>query len=123
VEHIRGPLIEETHYYPFGLTMAGIGAKAIGTLVNMYKFNGGTELNSTLDINVYDTDYRLYDPQIGMFREIDPLSDVSKNWSPYVFSSENPISRNDPKGLKDTAINGKKMLRDKDLSSVEVTGK
>ena len=102
VTHVSGPLLEETHYYPFGLTMAGISSKAAGKLENRYKFNEGTELNSDLDVSLYETEFRLYDPQIGRFHQFDKLGEFNSIVSGYVFASNNPISINDPDGLMDT---------------------
>ena len=101
VTHIRGPILEEAHYYPFGLTQAGISSKALsfGNPENKKKFNGGTELNSDFDISLYETDFRLYDPQIGRFVQADELADEFDDWSPYVFANDNPILFNDPTGL------------------------
>jgi RHS repeat-associated protein len=97
--HTRGPLLEETHYYPFGLVMQGISSKAANTLENKRKFNQGTELNTDFDLGLYETPFRAYDPQTGHFNQIDPYADAFMDWTPYNYSLNNPISLNDPTGL------------------------
>jgi RHS repeat-associated protein len=106
VVHYTGPLLEETHYYPFGLTMAGISDKALKNQYagNKYKFNGGNELQNQefsdgSGLEVYDANFRGYDPQIGRFLQQDPLTNAEESWSPYTFVGDNPISFNDPLGL------------------------
>jgi len=104
VIHNHGPLLEENHYYPFGLTMAGISSKAAGKLVNREKFNGGNELQSGefsdgSGLEMYDANFRMYDAQIGRFHQQDPLSDINEDQSLYSFANNNPVLLNDPLGL------------------------
>jgi hypothetical protein len=49
----------------------------------------------------------MYDAQIGRFRQIDKLSELSIDFTPYGFARNNPIRMNDPIGLKEDTVNGK----------------
>ena len=92
---------KRSKYYPFGLTMAGISSKAANVLENKRKWNKGSELESKefsdgSGLELYSTQYRSLDPQLGRFWQIDPRPDYSQ--SLYSSMNNNPISFNDPLG-------------------------
>jgi len=101
VRHTPGPVLEETHYYPFGLTMQGISSKAAGGVENRLKFNKGSELQSKefsdgSGLDWYATQFRMYDPQLGRWHVVDPKP--THDESLYAAMLNNPILHNDPLG-------------------------
>jgi RHS repeat-associated protein len=107
-------IIEENHYYPFGLKHSGYNSdkmmyvrealvlkiKPVTPFLKTsydYKYNG-KEWQDELGLNVYDYGFRNYDPALGRWMNIDPLAEESRRWTPYNYAYNNPIYFIDPDG-------------------------
>ncbi len=105
IEHFKKSLLEETHYYPFGLVMSGISSKTLsfGGVENKHLFLGNElqskEFADGSGLELYDMNARQYDQQIGRFTGIDMLSEMFYGWSPFNYSYNNPIRFSDKTGL------------------------
>jgi len=58
---------------------------------NDYLYNG-KELQSDFGLGWYDYGARFYDPAIGRFSSIDPMSETFAFQSPYAYAANNPMS-------------------------------
>jgi len=104
--YVATPL-EETHYYPFGLTQKGISTRQTGALHNKEKTFQDQQIDEDLDLNWVQFKYRNHDPQIRRFIEVDPLSEDYVHNSTYAFSENKVTVHVELEGLEAEYIFGK----------------
>lgn len=97
-------IVKESNYYPFGLQHKGynnVVSSNANSAASKYKFNG-VELEESLGLDLYEMDVRSYDPAIGRFTSIDPVTHF--DYSTYSAFDNNPVFWADPSGA-DAACN------------------
>lgn len=120
-------IIEENHYYPFGLkhtnynsdqllfvktSSGGIALRRPAPTTPLepsykYKYNG-QEWQDELGLNWYTYRHRNYDPAIGRFMGIDPISEEYYTITNYQFAHNNPVWKIELEGLEGAPSNGQK---------------
>lgn len=116
VKTYSGPMLEETHYYPFGLTMAGISDKALKSqyATNKYRYNGkelqNQEFSDGSGLEWYDYKNRFYDDELGRFFCIDKLSEKFPYYSPFQFAGNKFMNAIDLDGLEPVMVRDKQQI-------------
>ncbi|MBS1976577.1 MAG: hypothetical protein JST46_04365 [Bacteroidetes bacterium] len=96
ISYTPGQVIQSNEYYPYGMQAANSWTRT--NVTNKFLANGGTEYNSTTQL--YDLDYRNYDPVLGRLSQVDPMADRFSSWTSYQFSYNNPTGYTDKNGAQ-----------------------
>ncbi|AKD02127.1 LamG-like jellyroll fold domain-containing protein [Pontibacter korlensis] len=105
VEHRHGILVQENHYDPWGLNLAGIERQ--GTPDHLFQYNG-KERQTELGLNWINYGFRNYDPQIGRWHSPDAVAHWAESLSPYRYGLNNPVRYIDLLGLWEATNGGYK---------------
>lgn len=100
VDHFVPQIISANDYYPFGSQMPGRDTTFVGSNYR-YGFNGKENDNEVKGVgNQQDYGMRIYDPRVGRFLSVDPLTGKYPELTPYQFASNMPIRALDLDGLE-----------------------
>ena len=73
-----------------GISSTKLGDANEGLLKNQHLYND-KELWEDADLHWYDYGFRNYDPQIGRFPQLDPLTDDYPYYTPYQYAGNEPV--------------------------------
>jgi len=94
-------LLQQTSYYPFGMTMQQQNFYSRNATENKYLYNSKELHDDQLTGNTldwYDYGARFYDAALGRWHVVDPHAENYYPISPYAYVANNPIIRIDPDG-------------------------
>jgi RHS repeat-associated protein len=109
-----GTIEQATDYYPYGLSFSNNNLTK-----NRYLYNGKEIQNQTLSsqfFGMYDYGARYYDPVIGRWMGVDPLTVKMPNWTPYRYAFNNPLRYIDINGLIEWPVKGTSAVNKRDVA-------
>jgi len=96
-EYYEATVVSAVDYYPFGSAMAG---RKYNQGTYRFGFNGKEEDSEWGSQMIQDYGFRIYNPTIGKFLSVDPLTQSFPWFTPYQFASNTPIAAIDLDGLE-----------------------
>jgi RHS repeat-associated protein len=95
-DNARASVVSATDYYPFGMIMPG---RKMGDDSYRYGFQGmECDDDWEADGNEYTTAFRQYDPRVGRWMSVEPLSRKYPMYSTYASNFNNPVNYFDTNG-------------------------
>ena len=95
--------LSANNHDPFGMLL--VGRNWEGGSEYRYGFNGKESDKETYgDGNIYDYGFRIYNPRLGKFLSVDPLTKGYAWYTPYQFAGNKPIVAIDLDGLEEYLV-------------------
>jgi RHS repeat-associated protein len=117
--HGQPEVMQQTSYYPFGLTLQQQNFGGALNPPNKLLYNGKELQDDELagvSLDWYDYGMRMYDPSIGRWHVPDPVAEWAYDWTPYRYAFNNPISYFDPNGLFETRKEAREYRKENNLT-------
>jgi len=100
-EYYEATVVSAVDYYPFGSAMAG---RKYNQGTYRYGFNGKEEDSEWGSQMIQDYGFRIYNPTIGKFLSMDPLTNSYPWYTPYQFAGNKVIQAIDLDGLEEYTL-------------------
>ncbi|MEH0152860.1 SpvB/TcaC N-terminal domain-containing protein [Limibacter armeniacum] len=105
ITDITGEVYQHLEYFAFGETFV---EEHSNTHRTPYLFNG-KELDAETGLYYYGARY--YDPRTSIWLSVDPKAEKFAEWTPYNYSSNNPINLFDPDGRSPISVLAKMVVK------------
>ncbi|MBY0434057.1 MAG: hypothetical protein K2U26_08120 [Cyclobacteriaceae bacterium] len=98
VAHTKSPVVQSNDNFAHGMENSSLSYQRESSVKNNFLYNAGSEVQTSIDANIYDMPYRGMDVSIGRMMQVDPMADNFSSYNPYNYSFSNPVVFNDPSG-------------------------
>ena len=101
----QSEIIEENNYYPFGLKHKGYNSNQGAFRDHKFEYQG-QELTENFGFDLIEYSFRMYNPEIGRFIQIDPLAEDFEYNGSYNFAENRVIEAIELEGLEAFFVHG-----------------